>query len=155
MRNPFGVTLNTIPDPCTFSDPGDDTYVIRELVEDDDGFKVLKDVGKQSISVMINAYKDTTDMTFILSRLAAGDASVLNVVPLTYGDVSDMPHDHRAALTAVQSARTYFDHLDDDIKAKFDNDFSKWFSQAGDDEWIVKMTKQVSTPVVEQSEVSE
>ncbi len=153
MRNPFGVTLSTIPDSCTFSEPGSDVYVIRKLVKNDDGFDELVDTGKQSVSTMINAWADFCDMTYILSRLNAGDASVLNAVPEQYGDVSDMPHDHRQMLNLVNNARTYFDQLPEETRLKFDNDFAKWFSEAGSDDWSDKMTVRPDpTPVPESHE---
>ena len=143
MRNNFGVTLDMIPDPCTFSEPGSDIYVVRKLVKNDDGFDELVPTGKQSISSMINAWADYCDMAY---------ASVLDVVPETYGDVSDMPHDHRAALNTIQSARTYFDNLPDETKAKFDNDFTKWFSDAGSDAWSAAMTVRPDSAPVDKSE---
>lgn len=141
MRNPYGVTVDNIPDADTFCRAGNDIQLLYELVSDN-GCDYLVETGRQSISTMINAWRDCTDMSYILSRLNAGDASVLNVRPdAFYGDVSDMPYDHRAALTAITNARTYFDHLPDDIRAKFDDDFQRWFSEAGDDAWIDKMVR--------------
>lgn len=152
MRNQFGLTLDMIPDPCTFSEPGSDIYVVRKLVKNDDGFEELVATGKQSISSMINAWADYCDMAYIISRLNAGDASVLDVVPDTYGDVSDMPHDHRAALNTIQSARTYFDNLPEETRAKFDNDFAKWFSDAGSEAWSAAMTVRPDAPAVDNPE---
>lgn len=139
MRNQFGITLDMIPDPCTFSEPGSDIYLERKLVKNDDGFDELVVTGKRSISSMINAWADYCDMAYIISRLNAGDASVLDVVPETYGDVSDLPYDHRSALDTVMSARTYFDNLPEETRANFDNDFTRWFSDAGSQSWIDNM----------------
>lgn len=141
MRNQFGVTLSTIPDPCTFSSPGSDIYIIRELRKDDDGIDYLAEVGRMSVSESINSWRDMTDMSYIMSRLAAGDSSVLNVKQGMYGDFADMPYDHRAVLDTITTARQYFDNLPDDVRAKFGDNFADWFSEAGDPEWIVKMTK--------------
>lgn len=141
MRNLFGITQSFIPDPCTYSEPGSDIYHILQLtIDDDTGLDCLEEVGQMSISTQINSYRDLTDMSYILARLNAGDASVLNARPAFYGDVSDLPQDHRAALDIINNARTYFDHLSDDVKIKFDNDFSKWFSSAGSADWSAKMT---------------
>ena len=141
MRNLFGVTQSLIPDPCTFSNPGSDIYHIMQLSTDDDtGLDYLEEVGQMSISTQINSFRDLTDMSYILARLNAGDSSVLNARSSFYGDVSDLPHDHRAALDIINNARMYFDHLSDDIKVKFDNDFAKWFSSAGSADWSAKMT---------------
>lgn len=151
MRNQFGLTLDMIPDPCTFSEPGSDIYFERKLVKNDEGFDELIVTGKRSISSMINAWADYCDMAYIISRLNAGDSSVLNVVPEQYGDVSDLPYDHRAALDTVVSARTYFDNLPEETRQKFDNDFTKWFSDAGSDAWAAAMTVRPDASPVDNS----
>lgn len=154
MRNPFGITLDKIPSPCTFTNPGSDIYVLHELSTDESGQECLVETGRQSISTMINAWKDCTDMSYILARLNAGDASVLDMHPEAfYGDVSDMPYDHRAALTAIQNARTYFDNLPAETRQKFGDSFENWFSEAGDAGWIKKMMKEPeAAPVAENPE---
>ena len=139
MRNLFGVTQSTIPDPCTFSEAGSDIYEIKQLTHDDDGQEVLEVTGKLSISTQINSFKDLTDMSYIMARLAAGDDSVLNARQPLYGDFSDLAYDHRSALDHINNARVYFDHLPDEVRVKFDNDFRNWFSDAGSDSWIDKM----------------
>lgn len=157
MRNPYGITVDTIPSACTFTDPGSDIYVLRELVKQPNGFEELVETGRQSISTMINAWKDMTDMSYIMSRLNAGDASVLNVrSDAFFGDVSDMSFDHRAALDTIVNARTYFDNLPAEIRAKFGDSFESWFSEAGDESWVKKMVNDpVSVPVAEPSKETE
>lgn len=148
MRNPFGLRVDCLSSACTFSSPGSDIQPLYELVKDDFGQDVLEQVGQQSISTLINAWADSTDMSYILARLNAGDASVLNVRPdAFYGDVSDMPNDHRAALTAIQNARTYFDNLPAETREKFGNSFETWFGDAGSESWINRMLKKSSEPV--------
>lgn len=148
MRNPFGVRVDCVSSACTFSNPGSDIQALYELVKDDLDQEVLVQVGQQSVSTLINSWSDLTDMSYILSRLNAGDASVLNVMPNAfYGDVTDMPHDHRAALTAIQNARTYFDNLPEETRAKFDDSFENWFGDAGSESWISRMIKQSNEPV--------
>ena len=154
MRNKFGVSLALVPDPCTFSSPGSDLYLIRELRTAEDGSEYLAVTGRQSVSEAINAWRDMTDMSYIMSRLAAGDATVLAVNDGFYGDFSDMPHDHRAVLDTITTARQYFDNLPDSVRAKFDDDFVKWFSEAGDPAWVDKMVKNPDpepAPVVDDS----
>ena len=106
-----------------------------------DGQIVLNESGKFDIAEFIGSYADTTDMSFILSRLAAGDSSVLNVKNGFYGDSSFLSQDHRAALDTVISAQTYFDNLDNDTRAKFHDNFVEWIQSAGTPEWVSRMTK--------------
>ena len=141
MRNPFGVTLDNIPDADTISPSGSDIQRLYEVVSDC-GVDSLAEVGRQSVTTMINAWRDFTDMSYILARLQAGDASVLNVRPdAFYSDCSGLSYDHRAALETVQSARTYFDNLPDEVRSRFDDSFERWFGEAGDPSWVSKMVK--------------
>ena len=142
MRNPYGVCQSNLPSPDTFCNPGNDVYVMRQLAVDADGREYLEVTGRISISERINAYKDQTDMAFIIARLSAGDVSVLDRVPAQYGDVSDLPYDHRAMLDIVNNARNYFDHLPAETRAKFDDNFETWFGSSSDPEWLSKMVKQ-------------
>lgn len=106
-----------------------------------DGQIVLNESGKFDIAEFIGSYAETTDMAFILSRLAAGDSSVLNVQNGFYGDSSLLSNDHRAALDTVISAQTYFDNLDKETRDKFHDNFVEWIQSAGSPEWISRMLK--------------
>lgn len=106
-----------------------------------DGQIILNETGKFDIAEFIEAYADTTDMAFILSRLAAGDSSVLNMQNGFYDDSSLLSHDHRAALDTVISAQTYFDNLDKATRDKFHDNFVEWIQSAGTPEWISRMVK--------------
>lgn len=112
-----------------------------------EGQIILNESGKFDISEFISSYAETTDMSFILSRLAAGDSSVLNIKDGFFGDSSMLPHDHRAALDTVISAQVYFDNLDNETRNKFHDNFVEWIQSAGTPEWISRMTKNPTTSV--------
>lgn len=121
-----------------------------------DGELVLNETGKFDIAEFINSYADTTDMAFILSRLSAGDSSVLNVQRGFYGDSSMLANDHRAALDTVISAQIYFDNLPQDIRDKFNDSFVDWIQSAGTPDWVSRMTvnnDSCDTPAPSESEV--
>lgn len=121
----------------------------------EDGQIVLNETGKFDISEFINSYADTTDMSFILARLSAGDSSVLNVSQGFFGDASILADDHRAALDTVISAQTYFDNLPKDIRDKFNDSFVEWIQSAGTQEWISRMVKNPVPSVTDTSNESE
>lgn len=121
----------------------------------EDGQIVLNETGKFDISEFINSYADTTDMSFILARLAAGDSSVLNVSQGFFGDSSILSHDHRAALDTVISAQTYFDNLPKDTRDKFNDSFVEWIQSAGTKEWVSRMVINPDSPVPDNSTESE
>lgn len=108
-----------------------------------DGELVLNETGKFDIAEYINSYADTTDMSFILSRLAAGDDSVLNVQRGFFGDASILSNDHRAALDTVISAQVYFDNLPKETRDKFHDSFVEWIQSAGTSEWVSRMVANV------------
>ena len=126
-----------------FSCPGSPVKVLYTpaLV---DGEIVLNETGKFDIAEFINSYADTTDMAFILSRLSAGDDSVLNVQRGFYGDASFLSDDHRAALDTVLSAEVYFDNLPQATREKFNDSFVDWIKSAGTPDWISRMTNDSS-----------
>ena len=134
-------TLSHICDGNTFiSSPGSPVKLIFTPAYED-GQIILNETGKFDISEFINSYADTTDMAFILSRLSAGDSSVLNVSQGFFGDASILPDDHRAALDTVISAQTYFDNLPKETREKFNDSFVEWIQSAGTKEWVSRMVK--------------
>lgn len=134
-------SLSQICDGNSFiSSPGSSVKIIYTPAYSD-GQIVLNESGKFDISEFIQSYADTTDMAFILSRLSAGDSSVLNVQKGFYGDSSLLSNDHRAALDTVISAQTYFDNLDKETRDKFHDNFVEWIQSAGTPEWVSRMVK--------------
>lgn len=104
-----------------------------------DGRIELIESGKEDISEYINSFRDSTDMAFILNRLAMGDTSVLNKSIPTYGDFTEMPKTYAESLQLVIDSKKKFYELPLDVRNKFDNDYQKWFVTAGSDVWIEKM----------------
>lgn len=136
-----GVTLSMIADGDSFiTSSGNREHVIYAPRFDENTRQiVLVEDARIDISQVINSYAETTDMTYIMARLAAGDASVLRVKSGFYGDVSGLAPDHRAAMQTICDAKVYFDNLSADTRAKFDNNFVSWVSSAGAPDWINKM----------------
>ena len=134
-------SLSSICDGNTFfSNPGSPVKLIYTPALEE-GQIVLNETGKFDISEFINSYAETTDMSFILARLSAGDSSVLNVSQGFYGDSSMLSPDHRSALDTVISAQTYFDNLPKETRDKFNDSFVEWIQSAGTKEWVSRMVK--------------
>ena len=148
-------TLSHICDGNSFiSSPGSPVKLIFTPAFED-GQIILNETGKFDISEFINSYADTTDMSFILARLAAGDSSVLNVSQGFFGDASILSNDHRAALDTVISAQTYFDNLPKETRDKFNDSFVEWIQSAGTKEWVSRMVVNPDSPVSDNSTKSE
>lgn len=145
-----------------FTDSGDRYHILYSPIVEPDGTVLLVESGKEDIQEMINSYRDQTDMTFILQRMAAGDTSVLNQKEPMYGDFTNMPRTYAEALQLVIDREAQFMKLPLDVRKQFDNDFRKWFAQSGSEDWYNKMSsvipkqeKTIEDPSVSSEEVKE
>lgn len=111
-----------------------------------DGTIQLVESGKEDIQQYIDSFRDLTDMTYILQRMAAGDTSVLNQKEPMFGDFTNMPQTYAEALQLVIDREAQFMKLPLEVRNKFDNDFRKWFAQSGSEEWFEKMDSVISKP---------
>lgn len=135
-----GFKFSQLPDPNTFlTEPGSPIRTIFAPVIEN-GCLSLAENGKQNIQTLIDSYRDTTDMTYIMARLTAGDTTVLNARDAFYADVSNCSFNPAEMLQNIIDARTYFDALPKDIREKFGYDFKAWFSDAGSKDWAERMT---------------
>lgn len=148
-----GVTLSSVPSPDShFSSPGDPIRSLFRLGLED-GHQVLVEDGRINIPDFINAWRESTDMAFILSRINAGDTSVLSRKPCFYADSTVFPSNPADGLKMMDNAVRLFDSLPEDVRAKFDNDALSWVKSAGSADWLDKMSIKVSSPSSE-SEVN-
>lgn len=137
MRNPN----SAVSDPNSFvSDSGNQFHVKYSPRVLENGELKLVESGKDDIQSMINSFRDTTDMSFILNRLAVGDTSVLNQRPALFGDFTQMPTTYAEALQLVIDGRRQFDALPLDVKNSFNNDFRQFLASAGTPEWSEKLS---------------
>lgn len=121
------------------SPPGDLFHDVLTPSFRSDGTIELTVTDRVDIKKEINSHRDETDMAFILSRLMAGDDSVLDSRPPMYGDFTQLPNSYAEMLNLVLDGERYFDSLPLDVRNKFDNDHAKWFSTIGSDSWVSAM----------------
>lgn len=148
MRNKY----SHVPDDFTsFKSPSGDLFhdVLTPSFRPD-GTIELKVSDRVDIKKEINSHRDETDMAFILSRLMAGDDSVLNPNPPMYGDFTQFPKSYAEMLNMVLDGERYFDSLPIETRKKFDNDRAKWFASIGRSDWFENMgyvsSEEVSAP---------
>ena len=133
-----GVTLSMIADADSFlSASGSRIRTLYSPVVEGNSWHLVES-GKQDIQDLIDSYRDLTDMSFIMSRLAAGDSSVINVPNAGYGDASVFPADPASLLNVIQNAQNMYDRLPDNVRSQFGS-FRDWFSTSGTPEWSSKM----------------
>lgn len=137
MRNPNA----RVSDPNSFVTSSGDRYHIEySPIVRDDGTILLKESGKVDIQEMIDSYREQTDMSFILKRMALGDTSVLTQKEAMFGDFTSMPKSYAEALQLVIDSEAKFMKLPLDVRNAFDNDFRKWFATSGNADWYEKMS---------------
>lgn len=106
-----------------------------------DGTIKLMPAGKEDIQAIINSYKDSTDIAYILSELSRGNTEVLNRGNAMYGDFTDAPKSLAEALQIMIDGEAAFNKLPLDVRQSFDNNFRNWLFTNGSDDWNSKMSK--------------
>lgn len=125
MRNPLfnGVTINT----RMATNPGDPLARIFEPFFDG-CTTVLKEVGKRNIQDFMDAQAPQCDIAYMLTRLKAGDSSVLSDSSPLFGDFSELSHNPADVLNLTHSAELSFGSLPKEERAKYNNDWRVYFS---------------------------
>lgn len=151
MRNPNA----KVTDPNKFlTCPGDRMHIEYSVKVKDDGTLSFFESGKTDTQEQINGWYTLTDMSYIVNKLMSGDTSVINAnMNPIYGDFTNIPKSPIEMLNFVNHCKEDFDKLPLEIRASFDNDFNKWFSQVDTKEWYEKMNNDSS--VVKEDPVTE
>lgn len=104
-----------------------------------DGIIRLIPLDTTDLQEYINSFAESCSIERILAMCANGDVSALSRVQGAYLDTTVMPKTFRDMLDIVIDGKNKFDCLPIEVKNSFGNDFEKWFSEAGTDEWLNKM----------------
>lgn len=118
------------------SNPGNKIHVIYSAKVSDNGQIVLSPVGKEDTDDIINSYRESTDISYIIAKLNQGDTSVINVNEAMFGDFTKVPKTFADVLQLRIDSKAKFDSLPVEIKQKFDNDENKFFATAGTEAWF-------------------
>lgn len=92
----------------------------------DDGTLELMLTGFVDTDKEISSYRNQTDMAYILSRLEAGDPSVMPDPNALYADVTGLPNTPIGMVNFLDDLRRKFDSLPADLRAQFGNDFNRF-----------------------------
>lgn len=122
-----------------YSDPGSRYHIEYDTVVLPDGRIELVENGKTDIQEYIDSFSESCSIENIVAMCAAGDTSALSKRQGQYIDTSDMPKTFRDVLDIVIRGENQFEALPADVKAKFENDFNRWFATAGSEEWLTSM----------------
>lgn len=153
MRNKYA----KVSDPNKFvSCAGSDIHELYEGKLLPNGEIKLVPIGKESISEKINSYAKFTDISYIMSRLQAGDTSVIRDGAM-YGDFTKTPKSLADALQIMINGEQKFNELPLEIRNKFNNSYLAWMQSAGSELWFDNMgiKREVEVVEVKENEVNE
>ena len=94
----------------------------------DDGRLALECTGYKDTDLEISSYREQTDMAYIISRINAGDTSILPDPNALYADVTDLPNTPIGMVNFLDGMRRKFDSLPAEIRETFDNSFSRFIA---------------------------
>lgn len=84
--------------------------------------------GRVDQYAMIQADKESTDISVILSRFAEGDSTALSRMQAIYADFTGLPDSYVGMINMIEDGKRAFDELPAAMKQVFDNDFVKMLS---------------------------
>ena len=94
----------------------------------------LRVTGSIDIQDSINSFAPYCDLRYMLTRLKAGDTSVLSSRSPSYGDFSGLPGNPVDTLNLINDVQRAFSSLPDEVRLSCNNDWRVYFTRlcAGD-----------------------
>lgn len=89
----------------------------------------LRETGSIDIQDSINAYAPYCDLRYMLTRLKAGDSSVLSSRSPSYGDFTGLPGNPVDTLNLIHDVERSFAELPDDVRLSCNNDWRVYFTR--------------------------
>lgn len=96
----------------------------------------LVSVGKVDVYAEIQSHQGEADINNLIARAEVGDLSAFSSA--VFGDFTELPGSYAEALNVVIEAEREFNHLPQEIKDRFDNDWHKYITLAGTEAWHEK-----------------
>lgn len=136
-----------------FTSSGNCHKPLYSPVYGDDGRLTLECTGYKDTDLEISSYREQTDMAYIISRINAGDTSVLPDPNALYADVTDLPNTPIGMVNFLDGMRRKFDSLPAETRELFDNSFSRFIagvpSHAPDESGSAEDKPVIDTPTIE------
>lgn len=136
-----------------FSSAGNCRKPLYSPVYGDDGRLALECTGYKDTDLEISSYREQTDMAYIISRINAGDTSILPDPNALFADVSDLPNTPIGMVNFLDGLRRKFDSLPAETRELFDNSFSRFVagvpSHSSDEPGSAADKPVISSPTIE------
>ncbi len=89
----------------------------------------LRETGSIDIQDSINAFAPYCDLRYMLTRLKAGDTSVLSSRTPSYGDFTGLPGNPVDTLNLIHDVERSFSELPDELRVSCNNDWRVYFTR--------------------------
>lgn len=116
------------------------------------GIKSLVKKKKTNIKEYIQSFADSVDINKMMLRFQDGEVDVFDKVKGIYADVTDFPSTYAELFARVEECNSIFSDLPTDIKEKFNNSPTEFWTQYGSPEFnnkIFPKADDVINPVVD------
>ena len=118
-----------------FCDAGSSIKDEYQLRVTKNGEELVK-IGESSLYDYIQSHADSVDIHKILERCALlDDYSILNRMPGTFMDVTNMPKSLAEAYAAIKDAESFFEKMPISVKQAYDNDFTEFLQSLGSEKF--------------------
>lgn len=121
------------------SPPGERFSILYSSSLDDRQRIVLKPSGKRDNRAYSNSFRESTDISFIIRRLNAGDVSAINQRNPFYADITRAPTTRADMLQLSIDCQNSFYALPADVRHQFHDNYREYMSSAGSDDWLKKL----------------
>lgn len=126
--------------PNRFHCAAGDGTAIEYAYEIKEGIKKLVPIGKKDVQSEIDSYAESCDINVLVARFMAGDESALNQVQGFYADMKSMPKTYAEWFERYQECENMFNKLPVDVREKFNNSVTEFWSDFGSEHWIDALT---------------
>lgn len=103
---------------------------------------------------LIQSHADSCDLNLMVKKFTEGDPNALNRRKAEYLDLTAFPSDYSSLLNTIENGKDLFAGLPTEVKEKFGNDFQKFVSLIGTNEWYeyLNINNKKSEEIIERKE---
>ncbi len=134
------------------SNSGSEYLTLYEYRISKDGVKNLVPCGKKNIQELIDASLDSVDINILMEKFINGDNTALDRVKGVYMDCRNMPETYAELFDRNERCRELFDALPTEIKEKFNNSYTEFWSSYGS-ETFMRVVNPESVNVIEKENI--